>query len=96
MNRETGNSGEGEGVDSTKYIITHTHMYRWLWTMAFISGSVPAVILLSVTLICLIFFFLMLHQVIDGDEKCSQSNQSLAHSHYVSSSNSEESYQKSQ
>lgn len=56
-----------EGDDDTKYT-THSHMYRWLWTMAFLSGRLPAIILLIVMFVCLIFFALMLNLVIDKND----------------------------
>jgi hypothetical protein len=37
--------------DETKYV-THTHMYNWLWTMAFVSGTTPAIILLVACFVC--------------------------------------------
>lgn len=55
-------SSDNDG-DETQYT-THSHMYRWLWTMAFLSGSIPAIILLVVTLVCLMFFSFILNQII--------------------------------
>jgi Leucine-rich repeat (LRR) protein len=51
------------GNDGTTQYTTHSHMYRWLWTMAFLSGSVPAIILLVVTLVSLMFFSFILNQI---------------------------------
>jgi Leucine-rich repeat (LRR) protein len=42
--------------------VTHSHMYNWLWTMAFLSGTIPAIILLVTCFVCLIYFtFIMNH-----------------------------------
>jgi hypothetical protein len=38
----------------TQYV-THTHMYNWLWTMAFVSGTTPAIILMVASFVCLSF-----------------------------------------
>jgi Leucine-rich repeat (LRR) protein len=47
--------GDETNDNQTQYI-THTHMYRWLWTMTFISGALPSILLLTVTLLCLMTF----------------------------------------
>jgi Leucine-rich repeat (LRR) protein len=36
--------------------VTHSHLYRWIWTMAFLTGRLPAVILLMMMFVCLIYF----------------------------------------
>jgi Leucine-rich repeat (LRR) protein len=36
--------------------VTHSHMYNWLWTMAFVSGTTPAIIFLLMCLVCLFCF----------------------------------------
>jgi Leucine-rich repeat (LRR) protein len=51
--------GGGSTEDEAQYI-THSHMYRWLWTVAFVSGTVPSVLLLTVTFLCLMFFCFIL------------------------------------
>jgi hypothetical protein len=35
----------------------HSHMYNWLWTMAFLSGTTPAILLLLMCLVCLFVIF---------------------------------------
>jgi hypothetical protein len=46
-------SAQASDDDRGEYV-THTHLYRWLWTMAFISGWVPAILFLaSAGVICL-------------------------------------------
>jgi hypothetical protein len=44
-----------ESTGETQYI-THTHMYNWLWTMTFVSGTTPAIILLVAGFVCLLYF----------------------------------------
>jgi Leucine-rich repeat (LRR) protein len=44
----------------TQYV-THSHLYRWLWTTAFISGTVPSILLMLVTLVCLLSLCWFLH-----------------------------------
>jgi Leucine-rich repeat (LRR) protein len=42
--------------------VTHSHMYNWLWTMAFVSGTTPAILLLLMCLVCLLYLtFVMNH-----------------------------------
>jgi Leucine-rich repeat (LRR) protein len=36
--------------------ITHSHMYRWLWTIAFVSGEIPAILIFVMALLCLLCF----------------------------------------
>jgi hypothetical protein len=43
------------GDDSATYA-THTHTYRWFATVAFLSGQLPASILLSITFVLLLVF----------------------------------------
>jgi hypothetical protein len=43
-----------EGAE-TQYV-THTHQYNWLWTMAFVSGTTPAIILLVAGFVCVSYF----------------------------------------
>jgi hypothetical protein len=52
--------GNQSGEDQTQYA-THSHLYRWLWTMAFLSGTVPSALLLVVTLMCLMCLCLLLN-----------------------------------
>jgi hypothetical protein len=56
-----------EGGD-TQYI-THTHMYNWLWTMAFVSGTTPAIILLVAGFVCLSYFNLMMNRLGGSGER---------------------------
>jgi Leucine-rich repeat (LRR) protein len=51
-----------EGGGETQYV-THTHMYSWLWTMAFVSGSTPAIILLLTNFLCLSYFNLVMNRL---------------------------------
>jgi hypothetical protein len=46
----------------TQYV-THTHMYNWLWTMAFVSGTIPAIILLVASFVCLSYFNAMMNRL---------------------------------
>jgi hypothetical protein len=46
---ESGDGGDPE-------YITHSHMYNWLWTMAFVSGTTPAIMFLLLCLVCLFCF----------------------------------------
>jgi hypothetical protein len=54
-----------EGGD-TQYV-THTHMYNWLWTMAFVSGTTPAIILLAANFVCLSYFNVVMNRL-GGEE----------------------------
>jgi hypothetical protein len=38
-------------------------LYNWLWTMAYLSGNIPAAVLLSVTLVCLLYFTFVINQL---------------------------------
>lgn len=40
---------------------THRHMYNWLWTMAFISGTTPAVILLAMCMVTLLYINIVMN-----------------------------------
>jgi hypothetical protein len=42
---------------------THTHMYNWLWTMAFVSGTTPAIILLMTSFVCLLYFNVVINRL---------------------------------
>jgi hypothetical protein len=57
-------SAHEEGSEA-KYV-THTYLYNWLWTMAYLSGNIPAAILLSLTLVCLLFFILIINRLGHG------------------------------
>jgi hypothetical protein len=59
-----GHGQEEEEDSSTNSIATHSHMYRWLWTLAFLSGSLPAILLLVMTFLCLLFFSFALKRII--------------------------------
>jgi hypothetical protein len=52
-------------VESTGEIqyVTHTHMYNWLWTMAFVSGTTPAIILLMAGFVCLLYFDVVINRL---------------------------------
>jgi hypothetical protein len=55
-------------VDSTSdrgetQYVTHTHMYNWLWTMAFVSGTTPAIILLVAGFVCLSYFNVVMNRL---------------------------------
>jgi Leucine-rich repeat (LRR) protein len=54
--------GEGQWV-------THTHMYNWLWTMAFVSGTTPAIILLLMGFICLSTFNMIVNRLGTANEE---------------------------
>jgi hypothetical protein len=54
-----------EGGDT--YYVTHTHMYNWLWTMAFVSGTTPAIILLVAGFVCLSYFNVVMNRLGGSD-----------------------------
>jgi Leucine-rich repeat (LRR) protein len=55
-------SQNGNEIDESQaQYITHAHLYRWLYTTAFLSGAVPSVLLLTVTLLCLMAFCLIIN-----------------------------------
>jgi hypothetical protein len=56
---ESGSDGGGEG----QQYVTHSHMYDWLWTMAFVSGTTPAIILMLTGLICLSYFNVVMNRL---------------------------------
>jgi Leucine-rich repeat (LRR) protein len=43
--------------------VTYTHLYQWLWSLAFLSGSVPAVLLILMCVISLIGFCIMINHL---------------------------------
>jgi Leucine-rich repeat (LRR) protein len=48
---------DGEsGDEGDPQYVTHSHMYNWLWTMAFVSGATPAIIFLLMCLVTLSSF----------------------------------------
>jgi hypothetical protein len=51
------------GDEGDPQYVTHSHMYNWLWTMAFLSGTTPAVIILSMCLVCLFYFTFVLNHL---------------------------------
>jgi hypothetical protein len=53
-----------EGGD-TQYV-THTHMYNWLWTMAFVSGTTPAIILMVTVFLILSYFHVIINHLGDN------------------------------
>jgi hypothetical protein len=60
-----------ESEEDPQYI-THTHMYNWLWTMAFLSGNTPAIILLAMCFVSLFYFTYLVNRLGDAtdlDEK---------------------------
>jgi hypothetical protein len=59
---ESGSEG-GE----TQYV-THTHMYNWLWTMAFVSGITPAIILMATSFVCLSYFNVVMNRLGGSEE----------------------------
>jgi hypothetical protein len=63
-------TSEGE---ETQYV-THTHMYNWLWTMAFVSGTTPAIILLVAVFVCLSYFNVVMNRLGGNKERPSQSS----------------------
>jgi hypothetical protein len=69
-----------EGGGETQYV-THTHMYNWLWTMAFVSGSTPAIILLVACFVCLTYFNMVMNRLGGSDAtSLSSMNDSQDHS----------------
>jgi Leucine-rich repeat (LRR) protein len=56
---------ENETREEPEYV-THTHLYSWLWTMAFLSGNIPAMILLCLTFVCLIYFMFVINRLGSG------------------------------
>jgi Leucine-rich repeat (LRR) protein len=43
--------------------VTHSRMYNWLWTMAFVSGTTPAIIFLLMCLVCLFYFTFVMNRL---------------------------------
>jgi Leucine-rich repeat (LRR) protein len=43
--------------------VTHSHMYNWLWTMAFVSGATPAIIFLCMCLVTLFYFVFVVNRL---------------------------------
>jgi hypothetical protein len=41
--------------------VTHSQMYNWLWTMAFLSGHIPAALFFLLGLVCLMLFTFILN-----------------------------------
>jgi Leucine-rich repeat (LRR) protein len=56
--------------------VTHTHMYNWLWTMAFVSGTTPAIILLVTSFVCLLYFNAVMNLLGKKDERVPSSTTS--------------------
>jgi Leucine-rich repeat (LRR) protein len=52
--------------------VTHSHMYRWLGTVAFLSGPIPAVLLLLVVIIVLFIFTWMMSTLYLKEESKTQ------------------------
>jgi Leucine-rich repeat (LRR) protein len=52
----------------TRYV-THTYMYNWLWTMAFLSGTTPAIILLVTGFACLSYFNVFMNHLGSNGER---------------------------
>jgi hypothetical protein len=57
---------EREGGE--KRYVTHTHMYNWLWTMAFVSGTTPALILFLTGFLCLSYFNVVMNRLGGSEE----------------------------
>lgn len=43
--------------------VTHYHIYNWLWTMAFLSGYTPAIILLLMYFLCLLYLIFVFNRL---------------------------------
>jgi hypothetical protein len=52
----------GNEEEDLQYV-THSHMYNWLWTMAFLSGTTPAIFLLVMCLVCLFYFVFVMNRL---------------------------------
>jgi Leucine-rich repeat (LRR) protein len=78
--KETAIAEDSQEETSSGEYVTHTHMYRWRWTMAFLSGSIPAIIFMITTLICLIVFYLLLNQIATATHQPQPQQQQLPHS----------------
>jgi hypothetical protein len=57
-------TSEGE----TQYV-THTHMYNWLWTMTFVSGTTPAMVLMVAGFVCLLYFNVIMNRLGGKEER---------------------------
>jgi Leucine-rich repeat (LRR) protein len=58
--RDVGSGNDGEG--DIQYV-THSYMYSWLWTMAFLSGTTPAILLLVMCFFCLFYFTFVMNRL---------------------------------
>jgi Leucine-rich repeat (LRR) protein len=47
---------ESSGDEGETQYVTHSHMYNWLWTIAFVSGTTPAIIFLVMGFVSLSYF----------------------------------------
>jgi hypothetical protein len=52
-----------ESPNGSEQYVTHSHMYRWLWTVVFVTGTVPCLLFLLVTFLCLLCFSLILNMI---------------------------------
>ena len=46
--------------------VTHYHIYNWLWTMAFLSGSTPVILLLLMYFVCLLYLIFVFNRLGSG------------------------------
>jgi Leucine-rich repeat (LRR) protein len=53
----------GSGDEGDPQYVTHSHMYNWLWTMAFLSGTTPAMILFLMCFVCLLYFAFVMNRL---------------------------------
>jgi hypothetical protein len=87
--KEISASADDEDDTGNPYI-THSHMYRWLWTMAFLTGSLPAILVLILTFVSIISFAFLLNRLDDSNTRNSASkfNDNLSYNLSSSSSSS--------
>lgn len=73
------------GNEENSEYVTHSHTYNWLWTMAFVSGITPAIILLVMCLVCLLFFTLIINSLGATNQKqhLAPTSDTDQHSHFL-------------
>jgi hypothetical protein len=62
---------ESASVGGETQYVTHIHMYNWLWTTAFVSGTTPAIILLIAGFVCLSYFNFVMNRLGGQDSSLS-------------------------
>jgi hypothetical protein len=69
---------------TTEKYITHTHMYNWVWTLAYVSGTIPAIILLLTGFICLSYFIFVMNRLGGNDDISTWPNPEIVRHDFLS------------